>query len=1064
MRCSKIMLGLVAVAVVGGGTHAAASTAEGQIRNAGAPGSVDGSYIVMLKQGSPADLAGRYGGQLARDYSAIGGFAVNMTEHQARRLAADPRVAYVEQDGIARISDTQNNATWGLDRIDQQNLPLDTKYTYANKGDGATVYIVDTGVHFAHPEFGGRAKSGYDFIDNDSDASDCQEHGTHVAGTVGSATYGVAKNAALVSVRVLNCQGSGQWSQIIAGIDWVARNGSKPGILNMSLGGGAQSSVDDAVRRAVQAGFVNAVAAGNNNGANACNTSPARTPEAVTVGSTDNADNRSSFSNIGTCVDIFGPGSNITSTRNGGGTTQMSGTSMATPHVAGVAALVLTANPGYTPQQVRDALVNNAVSGVIKNVGSGSPNKLVNTQFIGGGGPPPACGAKVNDTDVAIPDAGSAVSSEIQVSGCTGTAPSSLPVRVDIDHTFTADLAVDLIGPSGAVYPLHTSGGIGDAGGVHVAYNVNASAERADGAWQLRMRDVYRFDTGTLTSWSLGFPSSVVPAKQHIPGRYIVALRDGASPAALTAAYGGRIQDVYRLSFNGFAVRDMTAEQAAKLATDPAVRAVYQDGTARIADTQNNPPSWGQDRVDQKALPLNSKYNYTNTSDAVTTYVIDTGIAPSNAEWEGRASYGYDFVDNDAEAQDCHGHGSHVAGTIAGKTYGLAKKAKIVAVRALGCGGSAPDSAAVSAMEWVAQNAKKPAVVNMSLGMDNVGVGDSQAKALVAAGITVAVAAGNSSADACNTSPARVPEVITVGSTERNDGRSSFSNFGSCLDIFAPGGSIVSTGINSGSATMSGTSMASPHVVGTAALYLNTNPSATPAQVRNALVDNASSGVVGNPGSGSPNKLLYTGFIGGDPNPPGEFTLGVTPSSGRAEPGKYISLNVTSKAGTQGPEDVQLSASGLPSGAKATFQPTSIKSGDTGKLTIETATSTPSGDHKITVSGTGTSGTKTAGYTLTVAGSSTLSVSVSPGSGTTSGGGFLTATVTVTGGSGSIQLDANGTGLPFKPFFNPQTVNPGGSSQITIVAPFQPGSYKITITGTDSTGNSGSTEYLLTVR
>jgi subtilisin family serine protease len=1053
------MLGLAALAVCCGGTQAAAAQPEGQIRTNSAP--IAGSYIVMLNPGVPADLARQYGGAVKRTYSALNGFAVSMNEQQARRLAGDPRVSYVEQDGIAHITDTQENATWGLDRIDQKNLPLDSKYTYTNKGDGATVYVVDTGVYFAHPEFGGRAKSGYDFIDNDSDASDCQGHGTHVAGTIGSATYGVAKNTNIVAVRVLNCQGTGEWNQIIGGIDWVAKNGKKPGVLNMSLGGGAQSSVDDAVKRAVQAGFVNAVAAGNNNGADACNTSPARTPEAITVGATDNSDNRSSFSNIGTCLDIFGPGSNITSTKNGGGTAQMSGTSMATPHVAGAAALVLTANPGYTPQQVRDALVTNATPDVVKNAGSGSPNKLLYTGFLGGG-PAPGCGAKSNTTPATIPDAGSAVTSEIQVSGCSGNAPAVLPVRVDIDHTFTADLAVDLIGPSGAVYPLRTSGGIGDATGIHLVYNVNAASETANGTWKLRVQDVYKFDTGALTSWSLDFgQTTVLPAKQPIPGNYIVVLKDGAR---IPSGYTGRIQDVYTKTLNGYSVHDMSAEQAERLAKDPAVRAVYQDGTARIADTQNNPPSWGQDRVDQKPLPLDSKYTYNNTGDGVTAYVIDTGIAPANQEWEGRASYGYDFVDNDAEAQDCHGHGSHVSGTIAGKTYGLAKKAKIVAVRALGCGGTAPDSAAVSAMEWVAKNAKKPAVVNMSIGMDTVGVGDAQAKALVDAGITVAVAAGNSSADACNTSPARVPEVITAGSTERNDARSSFSNFGSCVDIFAPGGNIVSTGINSGSATMSGTSMASPHVAGAAALYLNANPAATPQQVRDALVNNANNGVVTNPGSGSPNKLLYTGFIGGQEPPTGDFTLGTTPSSGHVEPGKYISATVTSKAGNQGPQSVQLTASGLPTGATATFQPSTFKSGDTAKLTIETSTATPAGDYKITISGQGTS--VSTEYTLTVAGgpSSDLKLSVSPGSGTTTPGGFLSATVAVTGGSDSITLDATGSGLPLKPFFNPQTVNPGGSSQITIVAPFQTGTYKITITGTDTAGKTGSTEYSLTVQ
>ncbi|ALG13471.1 S8 family serine peptidase [Kibdelosporangium phytohabitans] len=567
---------------------------------------------------------------------------------------------------------------------------------------------------------------------------------------------------------------------------------------------------------------------------------------------------------------------------------------------------------------------------------------------------------------------------------------------------------------------------------------------------------------GTTPAFAAQPEGAVIQADQPVSGSYIVQMKSGASASALGSKYGGAIQSEYKLTFSGFHVRDLSETQARRLAADPNVQAVYQDGTARIADTQNNPPSWGQDRVDQKALPLDSKYTYANGGEAVTAYVIDTGVAPSNPEWEGRAGYGYDFVDNDNEAQDCNGHGSHVSGTIAGKTYGLAKKAKIVAVRALGCGGSAPDSAAVSAMEWVAKNAKKPAVVNMSLGMDTVGVGDTQAKALVQAGITVAVAAGNSSADACNTSPARVPEVITVGSTDRNDSRSSFSNYGSCLDLFAPGGNIVSTGINSGSATMSGTSMASPHVAGAAALYLTANQSATPQQVRDALVNNASGGV-GNPGSGSPNKQLYTGFIGGGQNP-GTFTLALTPSSGQVDPGKSVSTTVATKAGEQGAENVALSVSGLPSGAKATFQPTEIQSGQNAKLTIETSASTPAGPHRITVSGKGSSETKTAEYTLSVGGppAGDLKLSVSPGSGTARAGSFLKATVTVTGGEGTISLDATGT--QFKPFFSPQTVSPGGTSEITIISPFQAGTYKITITGTDSSGKSGSTEYSLTVQ
>ncbi|MCP3804131.1 S8 family peptidase [Allokutzneria sp. A3M-2-11 16] len=386
MRRDILAAAALAALVVTTG-QAGAAPAEGQVRNANQPGSVPGSYIVVLKDGpgiSSAGIAAKVGAAVEREYTAaLRGFSAKMDESAAKRLAADPAVEYVEQDGFAYAYDTQNNATWGLDRVDQKNLPLDTKYNYANKAGNVTAYIVDTGVHKAHSEFGSRASDGYDFIDNDAIAQDCNGHGTHVAGTVGGTTYGVAKDVKLVGVRVLNCQGQGQWSQVIGGIDWVAKNAKKPAVANMSLGGGVNTSVDSAVSKAVQSGVTFGVAAGNNNGADACNTSPARTPEAITVGSTDRSDNRSSFSNTGRCLDIFGPGSSITSAWHTGGTNTISGTSMATPHVVGAAALYLSGNAAATPAQVGSALTGNATNGVVKNPGANSPNKLLYTGFIG---------------------------------------------------------------------------------------------------------------------------------------------------------------------------------------------------------------------------------------------------------------------------------------------------------------------------------------------------------------------------------------------------------------------------------------------------------------------------------------------------------------------------------------------------------------------------------------------------------------------------------------------------------------------------------------------------------
>ncbi|GLY52259.1 S8 family peptidase [Lentzea sp. NBRC 102530] len=507
-------IGLVAGTALVLSSVSATAAPEGEIRNLGAPNSVKDSYIVVLKDVSTAsaeNLSAKYGATVKHTYqSALRGFSATMSEAQAKRLAADPSVDHVTQDGEVRKADTQTpTPSWGLDRIDQRALPLDNSYTYPNRGAGVTAYIIDTGIRFSHNDFGGRAVSGTDTVDNDSDASDCDGHGTHVAGTVGGTKYGVAKDVKLVAVRVLNCSGSGTFAGVIAGIDWVtadvqANPARKPAVANMSLGGGANQTVDDAVKRSIAAGVTYGLAAGNDSGGNACNTSPARTPEAITVGSTDRTDARSSFSNLGTCLDIFAPGRDITSAwlTNDEATNTISGTSMATPHVVGAAAVYLGSSPTATPQQVRDALVDNATSDVVTSPGTGSPNKLLHITGTAPGNPPGQCPAATNDTDTAIPDA-SEVKSPITIADCNGKASATATVKVAIKHTYRGDLDLALITPSGAVKVLKVSNGSDSADDLTATYSVNVATEDANGTWQLRVRDNYRQDTGYIDSWTL---------------------------------------------------------------------------------------------------------------------------------------------------------------------------------------------------------------------------------------------------------------------------------------------------------------------------------------------------------------------------------------------------------------------------------------------------------------------------------------------------------------------------------------------------------------------------------
>ncbi|MEH1164817.1 S8 family serine peptidase [Micromonospora sp. CPCC 205539] len=615
----SVLVGVATLTLLAGAAPAMAAEPTGTVRAAGGDTAVADSYIVVFKDtavsrgavGDNADrLVGRHGGTVARTYgAALRGFEIRVGAKAAARIAADPAVAYVEQNHTVSIAGTQTNPpSWGLDRIDQRNLPLNSSYTYPNTASNVHAYIIDTGVLFGHNDFGGRAVSGFDAVDGGS-ADDCNGHGTHVAGTVGGSAYGVAKGAQIVGVRVLNCQGSGTNAQVVAGIDWVTANAIKPAVANMSLGGGANSSIDTAVANSISSGVTYAVAAGNGNALgvrqNACNYSPARVASAITVGATQNTDAAASFSNFGTCVDILAPGVNITSAwyTSASATNTISGTSMASPHVAGASALVLSANPSWSPQQVRDYLVTNSTPNVVTNVGTGTPNQLL---YVVNGTPPandfsvsvsPTSGSTApggsvtatvgtattagsaqsvslsasglpagatasfspstvtsggsstltiatsastpagtypvtvtgtgtagtrtatytltvtgsggggcsgsNGTDVAIPDAGAAVSSSITIAGCGRNASSASTVAVNIVHTYRGDLVIDLVAPDGSSYRLKNSSYFDGTDNVNTTYTTNVSSEAANGTWRLQVRDVYSGDTGYINTWTL---------------------------------------------------------------------------------------------------------------------------------------------------------------------------------------------------------------------------------------------------------------------------------------------------------------------------------------------------------------------------------------------------------------------------------------------------------------------------------------------------------------------------------------------------------------------------------
>jgi PKD repeat protein len=549
-------------------------------------------------------------------------------------------------------------------------------------------------------------------------------------------------------------------------------------------------------------------------------------------------------------------------------------------------------------------------------------------------------------------------------------------------------------------------------------------------------------DAPSMTAPALVTPRGPSLTSAPIPGRYIVQFRKSASTSLKDAmsvqqSYGGNVEHVYTAAING-AVMQLSDNAVAALRADPRVLSIEQDQTFGISTVQSNPPSWGLDRIDQRTALLDKAYNYNVSGSGVTAYIIDTGINFAQADFNGRAVTGYDAITAGGTAADCNGHGTHTAGTVGSTTYGVAKSVRLVAVRVMDCVGNGSTSSVIAGVDWVTQHVSRPAVANMSLGGGFSSALNTAVENSIAAGITYAISAGNSTADACNQSPASAPHAITVGATTSADAFASFSNYGSCVKISAPGYNITSLWIGASGTTntISGTSMAAPHVAGVAALYLSANPSATPAQVLSALTSNATANVITALPAGTPNLLLYSGFIGSAPVAPvATFTSSCTSLACTFDASATTALSSATYNWTFG--------DGTTGTGKATSRSYAAAGTYSVKLTVTDANGTSSKTSSVTVTAPVNQSPTASISAPTANGSFVQGSSISfAGTGTDPEDGTLSGASLVWTSSRDGQI---GTGTSFT------------KSNLTV------GTHTITLTAKDSKGASGLATRTITV-